>query len=112
MPDNHKIISDWSPQRFMLWAAKTGEKTKKYICSLLESKEHPEQAYRTCMAILRVTSTVTKEQMEAACALAIVQNIYSYSYFVKLLENQKKPEPIIHENLRGKDYYKEDNYVK
>ena len=112
MPDNHKVVSDWSPQRFISWAAKTGERTKEYICSLLESKDHPEQAYRTCMAILRIASTVTKERMEEACTLAMAQNIYSYSYFSKLLENQKNQEPVIHENLRGKDYYKEANNVR
>jgi transposase len=112
MPEKHKVVSDWSPQRFMSWAAKTGVKTKEYICSLLESKEHPEQAFRTCMAILRIASTVTKERMEDACTLAMAQNIYSYSYFAKLLENQKKQEPVIHENLRGKDYYKEGNHVR
>jgi len=111
MLDNHKEVSEWSPQRFMSWAAKTGIKTKEYISSLLESKEHPEQAYRTCAAILRIASTVSKEQMEELCALAMSQNIYSYSYFMKLLENQKKQEPVVHENLRGKDYYKEVSYV-
>lgn len=111
MPDKHKSVSDWSVQRFMSWAAKTGVKTKKYIGSLLESKDHPEQAYRTCMAILRIASKVTKEKMEEVCAIAIAQNIYSYSYFVKLLEKEKQREPLIHENLRGKDYYKEDNHV-
>jgi len=112
MPDNHKAVSDWSPQRFMSWAAKTGVKTKEYICSLLESKEHPEQAYRTCAAILHIASTVTKELMEEVCTMAMAQNIYSYSYFSKLLENHKKQEPVIHENLRGKDYYKEVGNVK
>jgi len=111
MPDNHKAVSDWSPQRFMSWAAKIGPKTKEYICSLLDSKDHPEQAYRTCMAILRVASTLTKERMEEMCTLAMAQNIYSYSYFVKLLENKKRQEPVIHENLRGKDYYKEASHV-
>jgi transposase len=112
MPDNHIAVSDWSPQRFIAWAAKTGAKTKKYISSLLKSKEHPEQAYRTCMAILRVASSVTKEQMEEACSLAMTQNIYSYSYFAKLIESRKKQEPVIHENLRGKDYYKEATHVR
>jgi transposase len=112
MPDNHEAVSEWSPQRFISWAAKTGIRTKEYIRSLLESKDHPEQAYRTCMAILRIASTVTKERMEEACALAMAKNIYSYSYFVKLHEDLKKQEPsdfspLIHENLRGKDYYKE-----
>ena len=112
MLENHKAVSEWSPQRFISWAAKTGVKTKEYICSLLESKEHPEQAYRTCAAILRIASSVSKERMEEACALATTRNIYSYSYFVNLLENQKKQEPVIHENLRGKDYYKEENHAR
>jgi len=108
MPDNHKDVSDWSPQRFISWAAKTGEKTKEYIRSLLESKEHPEQAFRTCAGILRIGSTVTKERMEEACTQAMAQNVYSYSYFSKLLEKNKQQEPVIHENLRGKDYFKGD----
>jgi hypothetical protein len=43
--------------------------------------------------------------MEEACTYALAHNIYSYAYFAKLLETKKTPEPIIHENLRGKDYY-------
>jgi len=112
MPDNHVAVSDWSPQRFISWAAKTGAKTREYICSLLKSKDHPEQAYRTCAAILRTASSVTKERMEDACASAMAQNIYSYSYFSKLLDTRKKQEPVIHENLRGKDYYKEAGHVR
>jgi hypothetical protein len=49
--------------------------------------------------------------MEEACALAMAGNVYSYTYFVKLLENQNRKEPIIHENLRGKDYFKGDTNV-
>jgi hypothetical protein len=105
MPESHKAVADWSPQRFISWAAKTGEQTRKYIESLLERKEHPEQAYRTCAGILRIASTVTMQQMENASKRAMTGNIYSYSCFVKLLERLKLQEPVIHENLRGKDYY-------
>jgi transposase len=48
MPESHRAVADWSPQRFISWAAKTGVKTKAYIASLLERKQHPEQAFRTC----------------------------------------------------------------
>ena len=44
--------------------------------------------------------------MEEACTQAMAQNINSYAYFSKVLENHKSPEPIIHENLWGKDYFK------
>jgi transposase len=110
MPEHHRAVTDWSPQRFISWAAKIGVKTKGYICWLLERKEHPEQAYRTCAGILRIGSTVSAQRMEEACAIALAQSIYSYTHFAALMQN-KKSEPIIHENLRGKDYYRGGNYV-
>jgi len=112
MPESHRAVADWSPGRFISWAAKTGPKTKEYIASLLAGKDHPEQAFRTCAGILRLASSVTKEKMEQACSEAGVKGIYSYTYFAKLLENYKMREPVIHENLRGKDYYKGDSHVE
>jgi hypothetical protein len=111
MPENHRAVADWSPRRFIAWAAKTGPKTKDFIVSLLERKEHPEQAFRTCAGILRVASSVTPERMEEAAALAMTRNVYSYTYFVQLLEDRKRKEPVIHGNLRGKDYFKGDARV-
>ena len=108
MPESHKAVTDWSPQRFLSWAAKTGVKTKAYIAWLLERVKHPEQAYKTCAGILRIGSTIAQELMEEVCTLALAQNIFSCTYFAKLLENKKselKSQPVIHENLRGKDYY-------
>ena len=106
MPERHRAVADWSPQRFISWAAKTGEQTKQYITALLSHREHPEQAYRTCAGILRIASTVTVKQMEEACAQALARNVFSYTYFAKLIESLRRAEPVIHENLRGKEYYK------
>jgi len=116
MPEHHRAFADWSPGRFISWAAKTGENTKAYIAWLLERKDHPEQAFRTCAGILRAASKVTVRRMEEAAALALSKNVYSYAYFVKLLEDKEKSDvkaaqPIIHENLRGKDYFTEDSNV-
>ena len=112
MPESHMAVSDWSPSRFISWASKTGNKTKEYIALLLKQKDHPEQAFRTCAAILRIASKVTKEQMEQACTEAAAQNIYSYTYFSRLLENHGSLEPVLHGNLRGKDYFKGESRVK
>jgi hypothetical protein len=106
MPQSHRAVADWSPERFISWAAKTGEKTKAYITWLIERKEHPEQAYRTCAGILRIGATVRAERMEEACEYALAHNVYSYTYFIKLLEKRKAEKPVVHENLRGKDYFK------
>ena len=111
MPQSHRAVADWSPQRFLSWAEKTGEKTKEYIAWLLGRREHPEQAYRTCAGILRIGSTVAPGRMEEACSQALANNIYSYAYFSKLIEGRKRQEPVIHENLRGKNYYQGENHV-
>lgn len=111
MPENHRAVAGWSTERFISWAAKTGEKTRAYIAWLLERKEHPQQAFRTCAGILRIASTITPQRMEEACALALEHNVYSYSYFVKLLENRKTDKPLMHENLRGKYYFNGGSHV-
>ena len=112
MPEKHRAVADWSSERFLSWAGKTGVKTKEYIAWLMSIKDHPEQSFRTCAGILRLASTVTSSQMEDACSYALTHNVYSYTYFSKLLQGRKKQEPIIHGNLRGKDYYKGDSHVK
>ena len=112
MPENHRAVSDWSPQRFISWAAKTGEQTKLYIATLLKQREHPEQAYRTCAGILRLASTVAVRHMELSCAEALASNIYSYKHFAKLLQRRCHTEPVVHENVRGKDYYRGDSHVE
>ena len=111
MPEKHKTVADWSPKRFLSWAQKFGVNTKRYTAWLLERKDHPEQAYRTCAGILRLGSTVTAQQMEEACATALDRSVFSYSYFSEILKNMKIQEPVIHENLRGKEYYKGDGDV-
>ena len=76
MPESHRAVTGWSPERFLSWAAKTGVKTKAYIAWLLERKEHPEQAFRTCAGILRVASTLPPERIEEASALALQHGVY------------------------------------
>jgi len=105
MPENHRAVCNWTPQRFKEWAAKTGEQTLKYITWLMERQEHPTKAFRTCAAILRLASKIPASQMESASAAAMARSVYTYSCFNSLLESFKKEEPVMHENLRGKNYY-------
>jgi hypothetical protein len=107
MPEKHQAVADWTPERFLSWAAKTGEKTRAYIAALMASREHPEQAFKTCAGILRLGETLPRETMEAACEQAALYNIYTYQYFNRLLKQTPPPDtlPIAHPNLRGKAYY-------
>jgi transposase len=107
MPEKHRAVADWTPERFLSWAAKTGEKTRAYIAALMASREHPEQAFKTCAGILRLGETVPRETMEAACEQAALCNIFTYQYFNRLLKQTplRDTPPIAHANLRGKAYY-------
>jgi transposase len=51
MPRQHKWVSDWTPERFIKWAADIGESTKTLVEHVLNTKQHPEQGYKTCLGI-------------------------------------------------------------
>ena len=54
MPENHRAVADWTPERFLSWARKFGTATEDYIGWLMEQREIPEQAFKTCAGILRL----------------------------------------------------------
>ncbi|GHU09426.1 integrase [Spirochaetia bacterium] len=114
MPKKHQAVADWSPERFISWAAKTGVQTKTFIAALLEQREHPEQAFKTCAGILRLGQSMSPDRMEQLCARALAQNIYTYKMFALLLKEKTDREqdtPIQHENLRGSRYFQEGSDV-
>jgi transposase len=109
MPSNHRAIADWTPERFSSWAAKFGPYTQDYICFLMEQRDHPEQAFKTCAGILKKGESLSCADMETICRTAKEKNIYSYKYFnllfSKMTAEMSEKTPIQHENLRGRNYY-------
>ena len=109
MPDNHKVVSKWNPERFLSWAEKTGPNTREFIRLILKSREYPVQTYRSCMGILRLSNTYSGESMEVASKEAVSKNTISYKYFDIILkqvaarcESQDLIEKIVqNDNLRG-----------
>ena len=58
--------SEWTPSRFIRWAEKTGPHTARLVQNIIESRAHPEQAYRSCLGILRLEKHYPKERLENA----------------------------------------------
>lgn len=91
-----------------------GPQTGAFIEALLESKRHPEQGYRACLGILRLSKAYPQERVEAACARALTYNALSYKSVASILKNgldridaespQNETAPS-HENVRGAAYY-------
>ena len=73
MPKPHQSYADWTPQRLIRWAAKTGPSTAQVIESILASRPHPQQGFRSCLGIMRLGKDYGEKRLEAACdrALAI-----------------------------------------
>jgi len=115
MASTHQFLTEWSPQRFIDWGASIDESVGLFISNLLEIKQHPEQAYKSCMGALSLAKKVGDKRLINACKRALDYKIYNYKIIQSILEKgldlyvddndeeQKLPE---HYNIRGENYYK------
>lgn len=71
MPEDHRKYLEWNGDRFRSWAAKIGTNTKAVIDALLNSQRVEEQAYRSCMGLLKLADKYSSARLEAACARAL-----------------------------------------
>lgn len=115
LASTHKFITEWTPQKFINWAESIDGAVKEYIIQILDKKQHPEQAYKSCMGVLSLTKKVGEDRLKHACKRATEYNLYSYKTIQNILEkglDQVDKDPQIddilpeHGNIRGKEYYK------
>jgi hypothetical protein len=116
MPPAHQAHAKWSPERIKRWANKIGPDTMKFIDFLITSRAFPEQAYRACLGVLRLSSTYGENRLEKACAMAYACGAKRYKDIESILKNKLDTLPhshvanttvmTSHENIRGSDYYK------
>jgi transposase len=114
MPETHRKWIDWSPQRFIRWAEKIGPQTRTLIEKILTSRPHPQQGFRSCLGILRLSKSYGDERLEAACARALAIDGTSYRSVESILKHsldatsfcvKDDPGSVAHENIRGAGYY-------
>ncbi len=117
MPKAHQKYLEWTPSRIMDWAGKTGPNTRQMVSCIMESRKHPEQGFRSCLGIMRLAKRYSAERLEAACGRALLLKAYSYKSIESILKTnldaQELPESspvtkIIHENIRGREYYRQE----
>ena len=115
MPKSHRKHAEWTPERFLTWAAQIGTGTARYVDHLLSTKPHPEQGYRSCLGLLSLAKRYSNERLEKACERAWQLGARSRKSVASILEHNMEdlplPQelftqtPIAHGNLRGKQYY-------
>lgn len=114
MASTHQFVAEWSADRFLNWAASIHEDVKHYIQQILERKQHPEQAYKSCLGILSFAKKVDGQRLIKACQRASDYEIYNYAIIRNILErgmdktieeDDMQTQMPDHENLRGPLYF-------
>lgn len=119
MPKSHRQYAEWTPERIINWAKKTGDATAKLLEVIMQSRAHPQQGFRSCLGILRFEKSVGKERLESACLRAITIGAHSYKSIESILKNNLDRSPTLnpethnapsaipaeHEYVRGQDYF-------
>jgi transposase len=109
----HRYLSDWTPEKFIEEATAIHEDVASYIIAVIERKQHPEQAYKSCSGILNLKRKAGNERLTNACRRAHSFGVYNYPIIVQILEKkldqisddkEELPMPE-HHNIRGEDYY-------
>lgn len=113
MPAQHRYVTEWSPSFFMEKAKKIDPVVEYYISQVLAKKQHPEQAYKSCMGILSFAKRVGNIRLIKACNRAHEIGYYNYKIIEDILKNNldrydedKEPAPVpAHDNIQGGNYY-------
>jgi transposase len=116
MPPEHRRYAEWSPSRFIQWAAKIGVATAQLVEKIMAARTYPEQGYRACLGIIRLEQHYEPERVEAAAQRALNFNTCSYKSVRAILvagldrqqdtgEQSRQMTLPLHDNIRGREYY-------
>ena len=117
MPRPHREYAQWTPERLVQWARKTGPSVAGLIEVVMATRVHPQHGFRSCLGILRLGQRYGSERLEAACQRALQSEAASYRSVRSILEvgldrqmdllaaEPAAALPQVHENLRGASYY-------
>lgn len=117
MPKAHQDYAQWTPERLHEWALKIGVNTARLIEEVIGLYKVPQQGYRSCLGILRLSKQYGADRLEHAAIRALHIGATRYKNVESILKNglDKQPLPastiatasitILHENVRGSSYY-------
>jgi transposase len=115
MPTAHRHYVEGTPQRLIRWAADSGAATARVVETILASRPHPQQGFRSCLGIMRLGKSYGTERLDAACRRALTIGACSYKSIESILKNglDRTPLPASlpattaphHANIRGPEYY-------
>jgi transposase len=93
MPQAHRHYAHWTPQRLIRWAAKAGEATARVVETILTSRAHPQQGFRSCLGLMRLGRRFGDDRLEAACRRALAIGACSYKSIASMLTHDLDRRP-------------------
>ncbi len=113
MPEKHRALAAWTPERIAAWAARTGPATAALCEAIMATRPHPELGFRSCLGVLRLEGRYGAQRLEAACARALAAGGCTYRSVRSILERgldaapqgAAAPPALSHANVRGPGYY-------
>lgn len=112
---HHKHYKSRSPQYYIQTAEEKSKTLHQLVTLIFSGPRYPEVYYKSCDGLFSLHRKTPSNVFNEACERAILLENYSYKYIDSLLKNKsflaqfntekQKPLPV-HDNLRGKDYYK------
>ena len=119
MPASHRRHLEWTPSRLVGWGESIGPQKAALVAGILERRPHPEQGYRSCLGLMRLSRECTPARLEAAAARAVSAGAFSFRSVKNILsrglERAPLPPPetegtlvLFHEHVRGPEYFSEE----
>lgn len=115
MPQNHRAVSEYRSydgSYYRRLSRSIGESAEAFVTALLENADFEEQAYKSCMGVIRFSHKYGNDRVDRACSKAISLRSVNYTTLKNILKNGQEtlPDPVmnsdaesptpIHENLR------------
>ena len=115
IPVAHRSYAEWTQERVLAWTTSAGPFTRKVAECILASRLHPQQAFRSCLGLMRLGKIYRAERLEAVSKRALFYLAASYRSINSILKNRLdekrlEEEPLVsnlisHPNIRGSAYY-------
>ncbi len=115
MPPSHAFVKGWNREWFIAQANQTGPATADVVAAVMRARQHVEQGFNAAMGVLRLARVYGSARLENACKRAVHYNAASSFKSIKSileqnldsqsLQPQPQPPVIVHQNIRGPQYY-------
>lgn len=109
-PANHRAVTRFTPDAIQADLAAIGPAAALLFARILAGADHPEQAVRAGIGLIRLAATHGTDRLEQACQAALEANVGSYRYVQRWLAAPPATAADTagageHANLRGPSYY-------